>query len=123
MLDGPQKPQNLSRSNFFTSLERETMSSVLKRGIAGVFVTAAVAGGLAVAAAPANATAGQLCSARSGDAPFFAYPGGPWEYTVAAGGGIRDDGGVQIYGGTTYHFGHGNGHSSAWFRLSDSTCS
>lgn len=95
------------------------MRKIVRGGIAAMF---AVVTSLGVATAPAYATAGELCSARSGGAPFFAYPGGPWVYTVAAGGGIRDDGGVQIYNGVTYHFGHGNGHSSAWFRLYDSTC-
>ena len=91
--------------------------------LAGVAAAAAVVtGGMVVAAAPAGAYAGQLCSARV-NAPFFLYPGGPWQYTVPAGGGIRDDGGVQIYNGVTYHYGHGNGHSSEWFRLADSTCS
>lgn len=98
------------------------MNRNVKRGIAGAFVTATMAAGVAMIAVPANASPGELCQARAGGAPFFAFPGGPWEYTVDAGGGIRDDGGAYSYNGTMYHTGHGNGHSTFWFRLSDSTC-
>jgi len=99
-----------------------SLRNIMGRAATGTFVAAAVAATMTVTAFSANATAGELCSARSGDAPFWTEPGGSWVYTVPAGGGIRDDGGVINYNGTTYHYGHGNGHSSAWFRLADSTC-
>jgi hypothetical protein len=98
------------------------MSKSIRRGIGVLFASAAMLTSFAIAASPASAYAGELCNARSGGAPFWTSPGGSWVYTVNAGGGIRDDGGVIIYNGVTYHFGHGNGHSSAWFRLADSTC-
>ena len=78
--------------------------------------------GLTLSAAPAEAYPGQLCSAVT-TAPFFAYPGGPWQYSVSPGGGVRDESTYyQFYNGTWYHFGHGNGHSNQWFRLYDTTC-
>lgn len=99
------------------------MRSMTRRGIVGVFAAAAVATGV-VAAAPAQAYQGELCNARSGGAPFFDYPGGPWRYTVPAGGGIREEGeyGIIYTNGIEYRFGHGNGHTNLWFRLPDSTC-
>jgi hypothetical protein len=100
----------------------DNVRNVKRRTSAALFVATAVAATLTATAVSASATAGELCSARSGGAPFWTSPGGSWVYTVPAGGGIRDDGGVIIYNGVTYHFGHGNGHSSAWFRLADSTC-
>ncbi|WP_410659525.1 hypothetical protein [Amycolatopsis sp. lyj-112] len=90
--------------------------------LSGVLAATVLLVGMIVGAPSAGATAGDLCSARAGGAPFWSTVGGSWVYTVPAGGGIRDDGGVQIHNGVTYHWGHGNGHSSAWFRLDDSTC-
>ena len=98
------------------------MRHVVRRPNAALFVAAMAAATLTTTAVSAGATAGELCSARSGGAPFWTSPGGSWVYTVPAGGGIRDDGGVIVHNGVTYHYGHGNGHSSAWFRLADSTC-
>lgn len=97
---------------------------VTKRTVATACAAALLGSGALLAASPADAYPGQLCNARSNGAPFFATPGGgDWVYTVPPGGGIRDDGGEYYAAGQWYHSGHGDGHTTAWFRLADSTCS
>jgi hypothetical protein len=97
------------------------MRKIRKMWAVGVLAAAAVTSSLAVAT-PASATAGELCNARISGAQFYVEPGGAPSYFVAPWGGIRDDGGQQNFGGVIYHLGHGNNHSTRWFRLSDSTC-
>lgn len=100
---------------------------------AAVLGMAACAAAVSLIAAPAASAApsfatGELCAAVV-DTPFYFNNGtaSPWTYvyTVPAGGGIRlDDNYYYVRPGSAsyYAYGHGNGHSAAYFPVDNTTC-